>query len=148
MSQLISLHKKQTLACPSQPLEISLLSDGSVLVLTREPKYILHFRCPGSDLAFEDVTSTSPICSALASIAALQKISMPPTTLEYNEDGTLKLQKKVDNKEPDNDADEAEGDDGKVGLHWNDKERKNTHRLANERRRMKRKLKECKKDDE
>jgi tRNA (guanine-N(7)-)-methyltransferase subunit TRM82 len=134
LSQLVSLHKKQTLQCPSQPLDVCLLSDGSVLVLAREPEYILHFRCIGSE--FEDMTSTSPICSVLASVATSRSISMPITALEYNEDGTLKLQKKVDNKELD--GDEAEGGEsnaGNSGLHWNDKERKNTHRLANGRRR-------------
>jgi hypothetical protein len=107
-------------------------------VLAREPQYILHFKNAGTD--FEDATSTSPICSALASIAKSCNISMPITALEYNEDGTLKLQKKVDNKELD--GEEAEGDEknaGNGGLHWNDKERRNTHRLANGRRR-KRKL--------
>jgi tRNA (guanine-N(7)-)-methyltransferase subunit TRM82 len=145
LSQLISLHKKQTLACPSQPLGISLLSDGSMLVLAREPEYLMHFKPTGSDLGFEDASAKSPFCSALAAVATLQKISMPVTTLEYNEDGILKLQKKVDNKEFDNNGHEGQADDcsnnagGKGGLHWNDKERRNTHRLANGRRR-KRKL--------
>ena len=142
LSRLMSLHKKQTLTCPSQPLNICLLSNGSLIVLVREPEYILHFKCSGPDLEFEDISSTSPLCSALVSIAASQNIVMPATTLEYNEDGTYKLQKKIDDREFDNDAGEEDAG-GKGGTHWNDKERRNTHRLANGRRR-KRKLKDSK----
>ena len=141
LSRLISMHKKQTLTCSSQPLDISLLSDGSLLVLVREPAYLLHFKCSGSNLEFEDITSSSPFCSALTSLVSSQNLIMPVTALEYNEDGTYKLQKKIDDREFDNDGEEDAG--GKGGTHWNDKERRNTHRLANGRRR-KRKLKETK----
>ena len=150
LSQLISLHKKQTLPCPSQPLGVCILSDISVLVLVREPEFMLHFRCIDSTLEFKDVTSTSPFCSTLGLGVVSRNITMPIAALEYNEDGTLKLQKKVDNREFDNEGDEAEFDaenkTGKVGQHWNDKERRNTHRLANGRRR-KRKLKESEKKE-
>jgi hypothetical protein len=99
---------------------------------------------------FDDVTATSKTCVALKSIATSQNIHMPTTTLEYNEDGTLKLQKKIDNKQFENDVDDVEDKNPHsvrpVGLHWNDKERRNTHRLANGRRR-KRKLKATKNHD-
>ena len=151
LSQLISLHNKQTLLCPSQPLDVCILSDGSVLVLAREPEFMLHFKCVDTSLEFEDVTSTSPLCSALAHCAILRNITMPMTALEYNEDGTLKLQKKADNREFDNEGDEIEvgaaNKTGKSGQHWNDKERRSTHRLANGRRR-KRKLNKCEKNDD
>jgi tRNA (guanine-N(7)-)-methyltransferase subunit TRM82 len=143
LSQLVSLHKKQTFACPSQPLDLCVLTDGSVLVLTQEPEYILHFKCIDSKIEFCDVTSTSLFCSVLKQIALSHNISMPMTTLEYNEDGGLKLQKKVDQKELENDNDEVE--DGvtdianKGGVHWNNAERRNTYKQANQRRR-KRKL--------
>ncbi|KAL7477585.1 hypothetical protein ACHAW6_003391 [Cyclotella cf. meneghiniana] len=143
LSQLASLHKKQTLACPSQPLDLCVLTDGSVLVLTREPEYILHFKRIDSNLEFCDATATSLFCSVLKQIALSHNISMPMTTLEYNEDGGLKLQKRVDQKELENDTDEVE--DGvtdianKGGVHWNSAERRNTYKKANQRRR-KRKL--------
>jgi tRNA (guanine-N(7)-)-methyltransferase subunit TRM82 len=144
LSHLVSLHKKQTLACPSQPLDICLLSDGSVLVLTREPEYLLHFKCKDSNLQYDDVTTSSSFCGALKQIAISQVTSMPMTTLEYNEDGSLKLQKKIDLKELESDGeDAAEGtnDGSKAGADWNNAERRDTYRKANQRRR-KRKLEE------
>ncbi|KAL3804319.1 hypothetical protein HJC23_011247 [Cyclotella cryptica] len=130
LSQLVSLHKKQTLTCPSQPLDLRVLTDNSVLVLTREPDYILHYKCVDSNIEFDDVSSTSLFCSALKKIALSHNISMPMTALEYNEDGGLKLQKKVDQKELANDTDEVEDGvtdvAGKGGVHWNSAERRNT----------------------
>ena len=58
LSHLVSLHKKQTVECPSQPLAVRCLADGSVLALARDPDYLLHFQ--STDAAeFKNVSSTS-----------------------------------------------------------------------------------------
>jgi len=150
-SYMVSLHKKQTVQCPSQPLDVKCLSDGSVLVLVREPDYLLHYRPQSPDngegqpSVFESLNSTTPF-AALQKIAQLENITMPETTLEKDRSGEWKLQKKEDRKElslaqcaarnnsgdnPDN-INATKKDDR---LHWNDSGRREKARLANQRRR-------------
>jgi len=135
MSHLVSLHKKQTLESPSQPLAVKCLSDGSVLVLAREPDYLLHFQCSEDSTEFSNISSTSPFSMALQGAVKDQTISMPATTLERDGEGEWKLQK---NKCNDQDDPAMDGPKGKGGLHWNDGGRKETAKLAEQRRRKRR----------
>lgn len=152
LSHLVSLHKKQTLECSSQPLNVVCLSDGSVLVLAREPEYLLHFQC--NDEEFVDASTTSPFSLAIGKVAKAQNITMPESTLERDDNGELTLQKKlkivdincgdggggdggeeVANNSRDGDNDAA----NRRVLHWNDAERKKTARLADQRRKKRKK---------
>ncbi len=162
-SYMVSLHKKQTVECPSQPLDVKFLSDGSVLVLVREPDYLIHYRPHSLDnggkqtLVFESLNSTSPF-AALQKMAQLENIVMPETTLEKDRSGEWKMRKKEDRKElslaqcaarnksgeNDDDANATKTDDR---LHWNDSGRREKARLANQRRR-KRKRDVAKTNDE
>jgi len=140
LSHLVSLHKKQTLGCPSQPLAVRCLSDGSVLVLARGPDYLLHFQCDEDSTEFRNMTSTSPFSVALQGAVNNEHISMPETTLERDEDGEFKLQKNKVNDSGDNAHGQGEsaGDKPKKGPHWNDACRKETAKLAEQRRRKRR----------
>mmetsp|Transcript_36335 Transcript_36335/g.87669 ORF Transcript_36335/g.87669 Transcript_36335/m.87669 type:complete len:597 (-) Transcript_36335:212-2002(-) len=146
LSQCLSLHKKQTLECSSQPLAVRCLADGSVLALTREPDYLCHYqRSEGKATEaaeYMNISSTSPFSTALQKAVKSQNIVMPATTLERDEDGDWKLQK---NKVHDHACDKAKhkGDDEQQshGLHWNAEGRKETAKLAEQRRRKRRRAK-------
>ena len=141
LSHLVSLHKKQTLECTSQPLAVSCLSsDGSVLVLVREPDYLLHFQCTDAG-EFKNISSSSPFSSALKGAVTSEDIIMPLTTLERDEDGGWLLQKSKVNNPPDTNNQGKETEDGppkQSGLHWNDAGRKETAKQAEQRRRKRR----------
>jgi len=160
LSHLVSLHKKKTLPCPSQPLAVRGLSDGSIVVLTREPDYLLHFQQCTTTTAnddtteFENVSSTSSLSTALREGLKDQSIVMPTTTMEKDHEGEWKLQKnKVNDNAAANNQEEQEtttttttgegegGDSkqpGNKNLHWNDAGRRETARLAEQRRRKRR----------
>jgi len=141
LSHLVSLHKKQTLECPSQPLAVRSFSDGSVLVLAREPDFLLHFQREEGTTEFKHVSSTSSFSMALRAAVEDETIVMPETTLERDGEGQFTLQK---NKVHDGDfangpAAESAGDKPKEsGPHWNDGKRKETAKLAESRRRKRR----------
>ena len=140
LSNFVSLHKKQTLECKSQPLAVRFTSDSSVLVLATEPEYILHFST-SDDATFNDISESSLLSKALRKVAQSEKITMPPTTLERDGQGECKLQKKEDRKEL---TSRQNADKG--GLHWNDPGRKVTAKKAQARKRQ-RKM-ERKKEEE
>jgi len=141
LSQLVSLHKKQTVECPSQPLAVRWLSDSSILVLTREPTYLLHYQCneEKEPNEYKNVSSTSPFITSLQKVIAGQSIIIPNDI-----DDLLKLQK---NKVSDSNED-GEGETPKGGLHWNDIGRKETAKLAESRRRKRRRENEQKEKKE
>ncbi|KAL7543764.1 hypothetical protein ACHAWF_007453 [Thalassiosira exigua] len=133
MQRLMSLHRKQSLACPSQPLDVRFLSDGSLLALAKEPDYLLRFERKDSG-DFEDASSRSPLCTALREAARSRGIVVPTTTLERDEGGGWKLQKnKV--REAGDDPDDATK---QTGPHWNDSGRRETAKRAEQRRRKRR----------
>ena len=137
-SQLVSLHKKQTIECPSQPLAVRWLSDSSILVLTREPTYLLHYQCNEEGNEYKNVSSTSSFITSLRGAISGQSIIIPTYDI-------LKLQK---NKVSDSNED-GEGETSKGGgLHWNDIGRKETAKLAESRRRKRRRENEQKKKKE
>ena len=150
LSKFVSLHKKQTLECPSQPLAVICLADGSVLVLTKEPDYLLHYKCKSKEttdaVEYENESASSSFSTALHQAVKSQDIAMPTTTLERDEYGEWKLQKnKVNDSAAGGDTAKNGGEDGddaepsKKGLHWNDAGRKETAKLAEQRRRKRRK---------
>jgi tRNA (guanine-N(7)-)-methyltransferase subunit TRM82 len=126
------LNQKQTIGCPSQPLFVRCLHDGSFLILVSAPDFLLHYRCiEGGDGTYKDVSSTSPFCKSLRGIISCSEgciIDMPSSTLERDENGGYKL--------------------GKARLHfdkhWNDVGRKEIAKLALQRRK-KRRIEEAKK---
>jgi tRNA (guanine-N(7)-)-methyltransferase subunit TRM82 len=126
------LNQKQTIGCPSQPLFVRCLHDGSFLILVSAPDFLLHYRCiEGGDGTYVDISSTSPFCKSLRGIISCSEgciINMPPSTLERDENGGYKL--------------------GKARLHfdkhWNDVGRKEVAKLALQRRK-KRRIEEAKK---
>ena len=116
------------------------LSDGSVLVLVREPDYLLHFQCTDAG-EFKNISSSSPFSSALKGAVTSEDIIMPLTTLERDEDGGWLLQKSKVNNPPDTNNQGKETEDGppkQSGLHWNDAGRKETAKQAEQRRRKRR----------
>lgn len=127
LSHLVSLHKKQTLECKSQPLAIRFASD-SLLALAREPEYLIHFS--KNEDGFHDISETSCLSKALRRVAQAANIVMPVTTLERGNDGGWAAQKKEDRKELTMKGSE------RGGLHWNDPERKETAKLAQQRKRQ------------
>ena len=127
LSHLVSLHKKQTLECKSQPLAIRFASD-SLLALAREPEYLLHFT--KTEDGFHDISRSSCLSNALRRVAQAEHITMPVTTLERGNDGGWAAQKKEDRKELTMKSSE------RGGLHWNDPERKETAKLAQQRKRQ------------
>ena len=146
LSTFISLHKKQTLDCSSQPLALGWLPDLSVLVLARDPEYLLHFKpSPRSGDEYENVSHTSAFCTALRN-AVDKRISMPESTLERDSYGKLVMQKirLVEDDEQDESNDNSNEKKG-GGLHWQDAGRKVTAKMAEQRRR-KRKRQQAKED--
>ena len=141
LSQLVSLHKKQTVECPSQPLAVRWLNNRSILVLTREPTYLLHYQCneEKEPNEYKNVSSASPFITSLQKVIAGQSIIIPNDI-----DDLLKLQK---NKVSDSNED-GEGETPKGGLHWNDIGRKETAKLAESRRRKRRRENEQKEKKE
>ncbi|KAL7535572.1 hypothetical protein ACHAXR_011904 [Thalassiosira sp. AJA248-18] len=147
LSHLVSLHKKQTLECPSQPLAVRSLSDGSVLVLVREPDYLIHYQYSDGG-EFENISSSSsPFSMALQGAVKDETIVMPTTTLDRDRVGEWILQKnKVNEQQPGGDANTTQDADGgdvgasskRSGLHWNDAGRKESAKLANQRRNKRR----------
>ena len=133
LSNFVSLHKKQTLECKSQPLAVRFTSDSSVLVLAREPEYLLHFST-NDGASFNDISQSSCLTKALCKVAQSQNITMPATTLERNDYGECTLQKKEDRKEL-----TAQQNTEKGGLHWNDPGRKVTAKKAQARKRHRKK---------
>jgi WD40 repeat protein len=133
LSNFVSLHKKQTLECKSQPLAVRFTSDSSVLVLAREPDYLLHFSTNDDDDAtsFTDVSESSCFTKALRQVAQSENITMPITTLERDSYGECMLQKKEDRKEL-----TAQQNTEKGGLHWNDPGRKVTAKMRQARKRQ------------
>mmetsp|Transcript_5243 Transcript_5243/g.11065 ORF Transcript_5243/g.11065 Transcript_5243/m.11065 type:complete len:527 (-) Transcript_5243:43-1623(-) len=132
LSNFVSLHKKQTLECKSQPLAVRFTSDSSVLVLAREPEYLLHFST-NDGASFNDISQSSCLTKALCKVAQSQNITMPATTLERNDYGECTLQKKEDRKEL------TAQQNTKGGLHWNDPGRKVTAKKAQARKRHRKK---------
>ncbi|KAL7435525.1 hypothetical protein ACHAXM_005399 [Skeletonema potamos] len=130
LSNFVSLHKKQTLECKSQPLAVRFTSDSSVLVLAQEPDYLLHFST-NDDASFTDVSETSCLTKALRHVAQSENIKMPVSTLERDNYGECMLQKKEDRKEL-----TAQQSTEKGGLHWNDPGRKVTAKMAQARKRQ------------
>ena len=133
LSSFISLHKRQTLDCPSQPLALGWLPDGSFLVLVGDPEYLLHFKpCSGGGDEYENVSPTSAFCTSLRN-AVGERISMPESTLERDSFGKLVLQKirLLEDDEQDDNPKEKNGG----GLHWQDAGRKVTAKMAEQRRR-------------
>jgi hypothetical protein len=126
------LNQKQTIGCPSQPLFVRCLHDGSFLILVSAPDFLLHYRCiEGGDGTYVDVSSTSPFCKSLREIISCFSegcIIDMSSTLERDENGGFKL--------------------GKARLHfdkhWNDVGRKEVAKLALQRRK-KRRIEEAKK---
>ena len=141
LSHLISLHKKQTLECNSQPLAVRFTSD-SLLVLATEPEYLLHFSTnettPANDVSFHDISESSCLTKALRNVAQSENITMPRTTLERGD----KLQKKEDRKEL------TVKNMERGGLHWNDPGRKVTAKLAQQRKRQRKKARRHGKGEE
>eukprot|EP00985_Skeletonema_marinoi_P024225 scaffold16727_cov133-Skeletonema_marinoi.AAC.5 len=133
LSNFVSLHQKQTLECKSQPLAVRFTSDSSVLVLAREPEYLLHFST-NDGASFNDISQSSCLTKALCKVAQSQNITMPATTLERNDYGECTLQKKEDRKEL-----TAQQNTEKGGLHWNDPGRKVTAKKAQARKRHRKK---------
>jgi len=138
------------------------------LVLTKEPRYLLHYhhQCNNSkasnnndELLFEDISSTSVFSTSLQKAILNNStankngsIIMPNTTMEKDVNGKeWKLQKNKVNNSNNNSNDgtaEEEGEEEGVdeakmtkagGLHWNDAGRKETAKLAQQRRRKRRK---------
>ena len=142
-SHFVSLHKKQSLDCSSQPLAVRALADGSVLVLVKEPEYLIHY-VPSGDGEYENSSSTSsPFSMSLREAVKDKEITMPITTLEKDDDGEWKLKKNKVNDPGDFNKNENEDgqDKGKPfqgGLHWNDASRKDTAKEAERRRRKRR----------
>eukprot|EP00577_Skeletonema_sp_RCC1716_P015664 CAMPEP_0113410814 /NCGR_PEP_ID=MMETSP0013_2-20120614/21912_1 /TAXON_ID=2843 ORGANISM="Skeletonema costatum, Strain 1716" /NCGR_SAMPLE_ID=MMETSP0013_2 /ASSEMBLY_ACC=CAM_ASM_000158 /LENGTH=525 /DNA_ID=CAMNT_0000297085 /DNA_START=58 /DNA_END=1636 /DNA_ORIENTATION=- /assembly_acc=CAM_ASM_000158 len=132
LSNFVSLHKKQTLECKSQPLAVRFASDSSVLVLAKEPEYLLHFGTTDG-ASFNDISQSSCLTKTLCKVAQSQNITMPATTLERNDYGECTLQKKEDRKEL------TAQQNTKGGLHWNDPGRKVTAKKAQARKRHRKK---------
>ena len=130
LSHFVSLHKKQTLECKSQPLAVRFTPDSSVFVLAREPEYLLHFRT-NDGTSFSDISQSSCLAKALCKAAQSENITMPATTLERNDHGECTLQKKEDRKELTSKQNTEKG-----GLHWNDPGRKVTAKKAQARQRQ------------
>lgn len=148
LSHLVSLHEKQTLECPSQPLAVRCLSDGSVLVLASSgPEYLLHYQLNDSReedaRKFKNVSQTSPFTTALQGAVKDQTIVMPTTTLDRMDDGEFTLQKNKVSDPGDDTKKQREGGgledvSKKGGLHWNDAGRKEMAKEAESRRRKRR----------
>ncbi|KAL7492901.1 hypothetical protein ACHAWT_002020 [Skeletonema menzelii] len=130
LSNFVSLHKKQTMECKSQPLAVRFTSDSSVLVLAREPEYLLHFSA-NNCASFSDISQSSCVAKALCKVAQSENIVMPTATLERNDHGECTLQKKEDRKELTSQQNTEKG-----GLHWNDPGRKETAKKAQARKRQ------------
>lgn len=141
---ILSLHKKITLDCPSQPLAVKCLGDGSVLVLGRSPDYLVHFQCssstgtkPADGVCFNDASSISPFCMALKDSIGSDHIDMPETTLERMWNKTNDPEN--ERGEEGNDGEEQTQQNKKRGdLHWNDARRKEIDKLAQHRRKKRR----------
>jgi len=144
LSKMVSLHKKETLDCPSQPLAVRSLSDGSVLVLVREPDFIIHFQQDGQDGYKNVSSSSSPFSLALQESLKNQTITMPLSTMERDDAGEFKLQKTQTNdhaaKAKDQGGKALEDHVKRSGPHWNDAGRKEIAKLAEGRRRKRRKM--------
>lgn len=139
LSHLVSLHKKQTLECKSQPLAIRFASD-SLLALAREPEYLIHFS--KNEDGFHDISESSCLSTALRKVAQAEHITMPVTTLERGNDGGWAAQKKEDRKELTMKSSE------RGGLHWNDPERKETAKLAQQRKRQRKRARRKEEGDQ
>jgi tRNA (guanine-N(7)-)-methyltransferase subunit TRM82 len=141
-SSFVSLHEKQTLACPSQPLAVRCLTDGSVLALVGGPQILLHYRCDGGgDGTFENASSTSSFCALLRGAIGHEVCDMPTSTLERDKFGEWKLQKtRVLNGQGGHDGEDGsnQGRGGGNRLHWNDTRRREVAKLRLQRRRKRR----------
>jgi hypothetical protein len=143
LSRPVSLHKKMTLDCPYQPLAVKWLGDGTVMVLGMSPDYLFHFQCNANAeaaevVSFNDVSSTSPFCMALKSAVGCNHIDVPNTTLD-------RMWNKV--HDPDYDRSQERGNDGgdhtphkgnRGDFYWNDARRKEIDKLAQQRRKKRR----------
>lgn len=127
-----SLHEKETLECPSQPLAVVFFGGGdgsggssSILALVKDPEYLVRFS--RQDGGYVAVPSCG-IVNALRKYATSENIVLPQTVLEFGS-----LGKKDVHNHP-----LPEGQ-----LPWNDVGRKDTAKKASARRR-KRKWEEAK----
>lgn len=82
------MEKKKSIECQSQPLSTKFMNDGSLVILTRDPTYLLH--CEANSFS---VLETSELCTTLISAAKKFDISMPSTVLEKDQFGNVKMVK-------------------------------------------------------
>ena len=120
-----AFNKRQSIKCPSQPLSVSFLPDGSLCVLTRDPTFMVMYQTKSNNTdgnLYAPIKSS--VGSALREIGNREKISMPMTILETDQRGQIKLskdkEKGISKNEP-----------------WNRVERKEKAKIRNSRRKRK-----------
>lgn len=104
--------------CPTQPLSIRFLSEERVLILCREPEYLIEYQ-----LETKQLTTFQPLQALLVA----ENVTMPSTIMEIDERGQIKLQK----------LSETRGGEGKP---WNKVERVQKAKEASSRRKKRKRV--------
>ena len=88
--RLIDRHP--VLTCPAQPLYAKFLPDDSILVLIKDPIYLMHFtkNKEGNEEVFEDITAASELCNAMRLVEGKYYEQMPSSAVDIGENGQLK----------------------------------------------------------
>ena len=89
-----SLKPVQSINCSSQPLSITFV-EGGIVVLQTEPTYIQTYR-PNSSQTWEPVDLVS--CSAIQNLATESKITMPDSVLEKDQHGQTTMSKQSETR--------------------------------------------------
>jgi hypothetical protein len=84
-----TLQVVQSIECPTQPLSVSFLSEDRILILCREPEYMIEYQ-----LETKQLTKFQPLQALLVA----DSVTMPSTIMEMDEKGQIKLQKLSDTR--------------------------------------------------
>ena len=129
------LQLQQSMECMSQPLSVKFVSNTHILVLTRDPEYMLEYKqVENGHFTASIDTVSSPAVQALHNEAISNNIRMPTSIMEIDEQsGRIKLEKQ----------DETRGFKGdSSALPWNKVERIQKAKEASSRRNKRRKQKQ------
>jgi len=88
--RLIHRHPS-VLSCPAQPLYAKFMPDDSILVLIKDPIYLMHFKKKeGEEEVFEDITAASELCNAMRLVEGKYYEQMPSSAVDIGENGQVK----------------------------------------------------------
>lgn len=123
-----SLQLQQSIECPVQPLSVKFITNDRLLVLMREPEYLVEYKLSDNDTLVIDSAAAST--RALQHVATSSNIVMPISIMEVDKkSGQVKMQKEAESRGVGNDA-----------KPWDKVERIQTAKEATKRRDKRRRL--------